>query len=114
MRIPCSLKRPVRDEFCCVFRHLTTTPEGSRRPARGDRLEVEASDGVGCINPGCIFPCSYGGAHYSYDWMPMNGATRSEDLRRWRGGLARSTLRELRIERTAGPEGLQRLERCGA
>jgi serine/threonine protein kinase len=29
------------------------------------------------------------------DWMPITGATRSEDPRRWRGGLARSTPREL-------------------
>src|SRR5438093_1507844 len=28
--------------------------------------------------------------------MPITGATRSEDPRRWRGGLARSTPRELR------------------
>ena len=35
---------------------------------------------------------------YSRGWRPMTGATRSEDLRRWRGELARSTPRALRQE----------------
>src|SRR5438094_8977762 len=42
------------------------------------------------------FPASTEALTISHDWMPMTGATRSEDLRRWRGELARSTPGELR------------------